>query len=321
MAKKVLTPEEYKSKMDKKVDKRKRFGKSFLTTFAYALACVIVFSSMVIAFTPKVTTPTGSSVSTAGPGSDGNTPGGNDDSTVPTVDADATVATDPVDTKKELSNSSTAEEVVAYFNAAINLVKPNAKKITLVKEENKQAGSLEGNLPSSIKSMADGLIADNMGVKDLSKLDPGMVNATTVEQKNAMFPVENETWASKLEASDIEKFDVKDNGKNYTITLNIKADEPSEGTDHGVGHSGRVFSVIKPSIVTENAGGAKSILKTVKTGHKDGYVTVTIDKATGNVTSATYYFTWTLEVVVNAVFTELNVSIPFGLQKDFTIAW
>ena len=95
----------------------------------------------------------------------------------------------------------------------------------------------------------------------------------------------------------------------------------SECSDHGVGHSGRIFSVIKPSIVTENAGAAKGILKTVKTGHKDGYVTVTIDKATGNVTAATYYFTWTLEVVVNAVVTELNVSIPFGLQKDFTIAW
>lgn len=316
MAKRVLTPEEYKSKMDKKVDKRKRFGKAFLTTFAYALACVVVFSSMVIAFTPNTGSPSGGSVSVNSPNGDSGT-----EAPVPTVDASATVATDPVDTKKELSNSSTAEEVVAYFNSAINLVKPNAKQITLVKEENKQAGNLDGNLPSSIKSMADGLIADNMGVKDLSKLDPGMVNATTTEQKNAMFPVENETWASKLEASDIEKFDVKDDGKNYTITLNIKADETSEGTDHGVGHSGRVFSVIKPSIVTENAGAAKSILKTVKTGHKDGYVTVTIDKATGNVTAATYYFTWTLEVVVNAVFTELNVSIPFGLQKDFTIAW
>ena len=315
MAKKVLTPEEYKSKMEKKVDKRKRFGKAFLTTFAYALACVVVFSSMVIAYTPKSANVTGSTTV--------NSPNGGtvDEPPVPTVDASATVATDPVDTKVELSNSSTAEDVVAYFNAAINLVKPNAKQITLVKEENKQAGNLEGNLPSSIKSMADGLIADNMGVKDLSQLDPGMVNATTVEQKNAMFPVENETWSSKLEASDIEKFDVKDDGKNYTITLNIKADEPSDATDHGVGHSGRIFSVIKPSIVTENAGPAASIIKSVQTGHKDGYVTVTIDKATGNVTAATYYFTWTLEVGVNALVTELNVSIPFGLQKDFTIAW
>ncbi len=311
MAKKVLTPEEYKSKMEKKVDKRKRFGKAFLTTFAYALACVVVFSSMVIAYTPKSANVTGSTTV--------NSPNGStvDELPVPTVDASATVATDPVDTKVELSNSSTAEEVVAYFNAAINLVKPNAKKITLLKEVNSPAGGIEGNLPKTLTGLANSLIESNMGEKDLSKLDPGMVNATTVAQKNAMFPVENETWSSKLEAADIEKFDVKDDGKNYTITLNIKADEPSEGTDHGVGHAGRVFSVIKPSIVTENAGKAAGIIKDVKTGHKDAYVTVTIDKTTGNVTAATYYFTWTLSLTALGI----NLSIPFGLQKDFAIAW
>lgn len=309
MAKKVLTPEEYKSKMEKKVDKRKRFGKTFLTTLAYALACVIVFSSMVIAYTPKTANVNG--------GSPVSSDSGVDETPVPTVDAAATVATDPVDTKVELSNSSSAEDVVAYFNSAINLVKPNAKQITLVKEENTPAGSIEGDLPKSLTGLADSLIESNMGVKDLSKLDPGMVNATTVEQKNAMFPVENESWSSKLEASDIEKFDVKDDGKNYTITLNIKGDAPSEATDHGVGHAGRVFSVIKPSIVTDNAGKAAGIIKEVKTGHKDAYVTVTIDKATGNVTAATYYFVWTLSLKALGI----NISIPFGLQKDFTISW
>ncbi len=318
MAKKVLTPEEYKSKVDKKVEKRKRFGKAFLTTFAYALACVVVFSSMAIAFTPNTGVAVGGGTVAAGTPSGGNSSTSGDDNTpVPTVDASATVATDPVDVKKELSNSSTAEEVVSYFNSAINLVKPNAKKITLNKEENMEAGGIEGNLPKTLTSLANSLVKSNMGVKDLSKLDPGMVNATTAEQKNAMFPVENESWSSKLEASDVEKFDVKDDGKNYTITLYIKADEPSEGTDHGVGHSGRVFSVIKPSIVTDNAGAAASLIKEVKTGHKDGYVKVTINKETGNVTSATYYFVWTLSLKALGA----SISIPFGLQKDFTIAW
>lgn len=319
MAKKVLTPEEYKSKMDKKAEKRKRFGKTFLTTFAYALACVVVFASMAIAFTPNNTatvTGNGSNVNSNEPVNSPN--GGTADDPAQDVDPNEPVPTEPVDVKKELSNSSTAEEVVAYFNSAINLVKPNAKKITLVKETNSKAGDMEGNLPGFIKKIADPLIEKNMGEKDLSALDPGMVNATTVEQKNAMFPVENETWSSKLTAADVEKFEVKDDGKAYTITLYIKADEPSESTDHGVGHAGKIFSVIKPSIVTENAETAASLMKSVKTGHKDGYVKVTIDKATGNVTSATYYFAWTLSVSLNI---GLDVSIPFGLQKDFTIAW
>lgn len=318
MAKKVLTPEEYKSKMDKKAEKRNRFGKTFLTTFAYALACVIVFASMAIAFTPNNTVTVSSNSNNVNSNVPANSQGGDtNNDPAQNVDPNEPVPTDPVDVKKELSNSSTAEEVVAYFNSAINLVKPNAKKITLLKEVNSPAGGIEGNLPKTLTSMADGLIEKNMGEKDLSALDPGMVNATTPEQKNAMFPVENETWSSKLTAADIEKFDVKDDGKAYTITLNIKADEPSASTAHGYGHNGKIFSVIMPSIVTDNAGGAARFIKEVKTGHKDGYVTVTVDKETGNVTAATYYFVWILSVKALGA----DVSIPFGLQKDFTIAW
>lgn len=310
MAKKVYTPEEYKAKLDKKVEKRTKFSKVFLTTLAFALAAVMVFSVTVIANKPVV-----AGGAAGGSGSDAS--GDVVYEKVDNVDANATVATDPVDTEVALSNSSSAEEVVEYFNSAINLVKPNAKQITLVKEVNTQAGSISGNLPSTLTGMADGLIEKNMGEKDLSSLDPGLVNATTLEQKNAMFPVENETWSSKLAAEDIASFDVKDDGTNYVIKLNIKPDDLSADSGHGVGHAGRIFSVIMPSIVTDNAGAASSIIKDVKTGHKDGYVQVTIDKATGNVTAATYYFVWTLSVKALG----MEVAIPFGLQKDFTIAW
>ena len=187
----------------------------------------------------------------------------------------------------------------------------------MVKEENKEAGGIEGNLPGSLTSVANSLISSNMGEKDLSKLDPGMVNATTVEQKNAMFPVEGETWSSKLTADDVEKAEVQENGGKYVITLHIKADEPSESTSHGQGHNGKVFSVIMPTIVTDNAGPAANIIKEVKTGHKDGIVKITVDKATGNVTDAFYSFVWTLSL--KALGAEL--SIPFGLEKTFTIAW
>ena len=65
-----------------------------------------------------------------------------------------------------------------------------------------------------------------------------------------------------------------------------------------------------PSIVS-------SILSDAETGHKDGVVTVTVDKATGNVTSANYYFTWTLHVMGSG----LDANMVFGLEKQFTIAW
>ena len=165
--------------------------------------------------------------------------------------------------------------------------------------------------------MANSLIESNMGDKDLSKLDPGMVNATTADQKNAMFPVENESWSSKLTADDVDSATVTDNGSTYEIVIKVKADEPSEATAHGQGHNGKVFSVIMPTIVTDNAGPAASIIKEVKTGHKDGVIKVTVDKATGNVTQANYHFVWTLSLKALGA----SISIPFGLDKDFTIAW
>ena len=110
---------------------------------------------------------------------------------------------------------------------------------------------------------------------------------------------------------------MKDNGSTYTITLYIKADEPSANTAHGQGHNGKVFSVIMPSIVTDNAGPATKFIDDVKTGHKDGVIKVTVDKATGNVTHANYHFVWTLSLKALGA----SISIPFGLDKDFTIAW
>lgn len=344
MAKKVLTPEEYTAKMNKKADTRKRFGKAFLTALAYALACVIVFAMVTIAFTkPAVSTvPTNSnntSVNADTNNGSTNTPA--DDSTPADTPADQpadtpadTPADQPADnsgsnnttdkpaggntaTSGAISASSSTADVVKYFNTAINKVKPSAKKVTLTKEVNSSAGDMEGNLPGPLKSMANSLISSNMGEKDLSSLDADAVNATTPAAKNAMFPVENESWSSKLTPDDVQKAEVKDNGSSVTITLYIKADEPSTSTAHGQGHNGKIFSVIMPSIVTDNAGPAASIIKEVKTGHKDGKVTVTVDKATGNVTAANYYFVWTLSVKAMGV----EISIPFGLEKQFTIAW
>ena len=223
----------------------------------------------------------------------------------------------PTPTVTELTDTSSQADILAYFNTAINKVKPNAKQITLNSEVNSTAGGISGNLPGTLTSMADGLIADNMGPKDLSSLDPGLVNATTTDQKNAMFPVENESWSSKLTADDISSATYTEADGKYTITILVKEDAPSTDTAHGTGHNGKVFSVIMPSIVTDNAGPAASLIKDVKTGHKDGKIVVTVDKETGNVETATYYFVWTLSLKELG----MEVSIPFGLEKNFTITW
>lgn len=319
MSKKVKEPSTPESRAEKLANQqmlRKAFTSTFFKAFAVCLSILLVYSIVYI----SLVNPSRLQMSAA----NGNNAAQN--AVVPnnnTVSSDGSASSDgssdaaATPTVTELTDTSSQADILAYFNTAINKVKPNAKQITLNSEVNSTAGGISGNLPGTLTSMADGLIADNMGPKDLSSLDPGLVNATTTEQKNAMFPVENESWSSKLTADDISSATYTEADGKYTITILVKEDAPSTDTAHGTGHNGKVFSVIMPSIVTDNAGPAASLIKDVKTGHKDGKIVVTVDKETGNVETATYYFVWTLSLKALG----MEVSIPFGLQKDFTISW
>lgn len=319
MSKKVKEPSTPESRAEKLAHKqmlRKAFTSTFFKAFAVCLSILLVYSIVYI----SLVNPSRLQMSAA----NGNNAAQN--AVVPnnnTVSSDGSASSDgssdaaATPTVTELTDTSSQADILAYFNTAINKVKPNAKQITLNSEVNRTAGGISGNLPGSLTSLADSLIADNMGPKDLSSLDPGMVNATTTEQKNAMFPVENESWSSKLTADDISSATYTEADGKYTITILVKEDAPSTDTAHGTGHNGKVFSVIMPSIVTDNAGPAASLIKDVKTGHKDGKIVVTVDKETGNVETATYDFVWTLSLKALG----MEVSIPFGLEKNFTITW
>ena len=329
MAKKEKTPltfEELAREKERKEAKGKLFSRTFLKAFALFTSFAIVFFAVMIAFVPETTysyedvvvqnAPASSGSSAAAPASTNTntapTPASTDNGSSNAAPADnGSSDAAPGDNNQNapaasgLSSSSSVDEVVSYFNDAINKVKPNAKQIILVKEENTEAGGIEG-LPSLISGMANSLISSNMGVKAENK-----------ETGTAEFPVENESWSSQLTAADIESFTVNDTGSAYEITLNILADEPSEQTAHGYGHNGKVFSVIMPSIVTENAGAAANIIKSVKTGHEKGRVIVTVDKGSGYVTHANYFFVWKLNVQAMGA----NVTVPFGLEKDYSISY
>ena len=318
MSKKVKEPSTPESRAEKLAHKqmlRKAFTSTFFKAFAVCLSILLVYSIVYI----SLVNPSRLQMSAV----DGNAapnavvPNNNNVSSDGSASADGSSDAAATPTVTELTDTSSQADILAYFNTAINKVKPNAKQITLNSEVNSTAGGISGNLPGTLTSMADGLIADNMGPKDLSSLDPGLVNATTTDQKNAMFPVENESWSSKLTADDISSATYTEADGKYTITILVKEDAPSTDTAHGTGHNGKVFSVIMPSIVTDNAGPAASLIKDVKTGHKDGKIVVTVDKETGNVETATYYFVWTLSLKALG----MEVSIPFGLEKNFTITW
>lgn len=212
---------------------------------------------------------------------------------------------------------TTQAEILAYFNAAINDVKPNAKRVRLLHEINSTAGEISGNLPESLRGMANSLIASNMGEKDLSALDPALVNAATVAQKNAMFPVENTNWSSRLTEEDILSATLTEANGIYTIEILVKPDAPSANTGAGFGHNGKVFSVISPSVITDNAGSAATMIRNVQIAHRDGKVRVTVDSTTGQVLTADYFFVWEMSLTALS----MQISIPFGLEKNFSVEW
>lgn len=309
------TPESRAEKLANTQMLRKVFTGTFLKAFAVCLAVLLIYSVCYIAFinpssveantlNPVSSDAAQNAVVSNNSNSSNNADSSTGNDAAPAGEGDAAVT--------ELTASSSQADILGYFNTAINKVKSNSKSITLVKETNSQAGSISGNLPGTLTSMANSLISSNMGDKE------GLPQtASSSSEKNAMFPVENESWSSKLSAEDISGATVSEADGKYTITITMKEDAPSTATAHGTGHHGKAFSIIMPSIVTDNAGPAASLIKNVQTGHKDGKIVVTVDKATGNVLTANYYFVWTLSLEALGA----KISIPFGLEKQFTIAW
>lgn len=318
MSKKVKEPSTPESRAEKLANQqmlRKAFTSTFFKAFAVCLSILLVYSIVYI----SLVNPSRLQMSAA----NGNNTAQN--AVVPnnnTVSSDGSASSDgssdaaATPTVTELTDTSSQADILAYFNTAINKVKPNAKQITLTKETNSRAGDVTGDLPLGISTgTADSIISAFMGDKDVSSTAP----ATSVEQKNAMFPVENESWSSKLTADDISSATYKDNGTTYEIEIKVKEDPLSADTSHGNGHNGKVFSIIMPSIIMDNIPSIVSgILKEAETGHKDGVIKVIVDKETGNVTSANYYFTWMLHVTGSM---GLDATMTFGLEKNFTITW
>ena len=222
------------------------------------------------------------------------------------------VATEAV-TEAQDKAPSTKAEIVEYYNTAINRVKPKAKSITQNYELNTQVKPLDLSSLKILESLANSLVEKNMGYKS----EASNRVMTSLADKNSFFVVEGKDWSSKLTAADVEKAAITEKDGVYTVTLNLVDSPASDSTAKGIGHAGRGLSVVEVDKIYENAGGAKSIIKNVKTGNPDGKIVVTIDKATGNVTHANFYMPWELCLTAMGV----DVAVTFGIEQDYDIKW
>ena len=244
-------------------------------------------------------------------GTDAVTPDAGTDATTPDAGTDATTPDAGTDTGAT-SAPKTKAEIVSYFNTAANNAKKSAKSITKVKEENYQAGGINLGALGMFEGVVNNLIESNMGV---NKEQSGRV-ATSAADKNAVYHVENESWASKLTEADVKSATCVENNGVYTITLTVKDDALAESYSHGSGHHGKAFSIVMPQTIKDNAGGAASLLKGLKVGYEKGSIVVTVDAKTGNLLTAKYDYVWLLHVDVFG-----GITAPFGLKTEYKFAW
>lgn len=248
-----------------------------------------------------------------------------EDTTAAAVEDTTAVSTDETTVAGETTAAATTEaanampqskeEIVAYYNTAINNAKKNSKSITSNYMKHAVAGEITG-IPSALDSIGQSLIKDNMGEDDSKK----NVTWSTAADKNSFFPVENETWASKLTAADVKEAKITEKDGKYIIRITTKDDARSESHKHGSGHAPKAFNVVLPGIIDDYIPGVvKSMFSvgTVATAYPASTVQVTVDAATGNVVSAHYMMYWTLYIPLG----DTDVVLPFSTENDYTINW
>ncbi len=236
-----------------------------------------------------------------------------EDTTAAVVE-DTTVAGETT-TEAAKAIPQTKAEIVEYYNTAINNAKKNSKSIHSNYMKHAVAGEITG-IPGALDSIGQTLIKDNMGEDDSKK----NVTWTSAADKNAFFPVENETWASKLTADDVKDAKLVEKDGKYIIKITTKDDSRSESHKHGSGHAPKAFNVVLPGIIDGYIPGiVKSMFSvgTVATAYPASTVQVTVDAATGNVVSANYMMYWTLFIPLG----DTDVVLPFSTENDYTINW
>lgn len=209
------------------------------------------------------------------------------------------------ETTTEEALPQTIPEIVDLFNKSANRIKPEATKV--VKNYEKRIVNKDKLVvPKSLESTADTMIDTFM------KDDTEPIVYASKDEIKSEFLVPGQSYVSKLKASDVESATCTDKGNEYVIYIKLK-DEKNPSAGKGVGS---VCDVIETAEVSEKA----SFVEKFTTDYYDCDVEMTIDKATGRVTHATYKTPLLLSVTVN-LFGTHDAELGLTFIKDYTITY
>lgn len=204
---------------------------------------------------------------------------------------------------------SSKEEIVSLYNEAANKVKTDAVKVTR-NFKNTRYDEARSVLPSALKSMADPMMEKYL------KDDTEPVDYLTKEEIIENYPAPKQTYSSMLTAQDVTEATCTDNGTEYEITLKLATSiNPTPGV--GVGAACHIMDV---SSITSNESAAKMIKK-FDTDYSDCVIKCKIDKATNRVVWANFYTPFSIDAIVNVVFSDVQTIVYMSYERDYTITY
>lgn len=246
-------------------------------------------------------------------------PSGNTATTAAPSGNTATTAAPSGDNKQDTpaasgnASSWTKAQTVEYFNKAVNGVKSGAKTVNQKEVTNYLAGAT--TITSGIKSVYNILGGDDWLDGMLKDNSQGAASYEGADI-TAKFPVEGQTWSSKLTEADVSSATCTEANGVYTIEIKTVADAKSDSVKVGEGHAPKAFNVILPGVVNDNIPGiAKNLVGTAAMDYPESTVKITVDVATGHVLTAEYDLKWTIN------FDKMGIILPFGSKAIYDIVW
>ena len=226
---------------------------------------------------------------------------------------EATEAVSEEETEAAAKKPEGTAAIVEYFNTAVNKVKTDAKSVKQNHVTNYLAAS--PTLPSAIGGIYKMLGEDEWLDKMLVDNSQGSATYTGADI-DAKFPVEGESWASKLTASDVKSASCTEKDGVYTITVVAKADAKSDSVKHGQGHCPKAFNVVLPGVINDNIPSiATSLVGLSTVNYPMGKAVITVDAETGNVKTAEYDIQWTIN------FDKMGAAIPLGTRSSYVVTF
>lgn len=205
----------------------------------------------------------------------------------------------------------TVEEIVEYYNTAVNKVKPTAKTITRTYHHvNIPTETLE--LPSAIQGLGE------TAIKQFVKDDNEPQYWTTKEDFKLGFPVGGEDYSSKMTPDMVKSATCKDNGKTYTITIVLKNDTITS-PKKGQGYAG-VFNTVAASTF-DDINIPTVTFEKVNIKGINGKITCTVDKETQRITNITFANTDILDLDVKVAFSNLHAKMNLVCEDNYKITY